>query len=139
VDLDNQGRVIIRTVYDIKEAISEFLKEDDATEMQTVIMSGGKKYAVKAESSCSYSRMFIEGFDILKRRKEAAENIKVKDGCSPIMLEGRMWLDDLIERRLGGVRDDLRVRWDLDDGTYYYDPFAKKLTKAIDDGTSSID
>ena len=40
-----------------------------------------------------------------------------------------MWLDDLIIRRLGGVRDGLRVKWDIAEGVFYFDPYTGTLSK----------
>ncbi len=72
--------------------------------------------------------MLLEGFDVIKARIEA--KAKYGEGPVPVFnIDGKMWVDDLIKRRLGGVRDGIRVKWDIGQISYFFDPYTGKLTK----------
>lgn len=45
-------------------------------------------------------------------------------------LTGRHWVDDIIKRRLGGVRDKLMVCWKIGTESYIWNPVDKTLTNA---------
>ena len=130
--MESDEKVSVKTVQDIKAVLDEFAQPRKPHKVSAQIKardSSGRQrvYAVEAQSNCDYNHLFIEGFEILQKRVEI--NDELADTLS-VGIEGRMWLDNLIEKRLDGKRDGLRVRWDLDDGTYFYDPFTRKLTKA---------
>jgi len=123
--------VTVNTLSDIKSAIQEFLPSSTtAPEVHSTIKAEGKTYKLSAPTSCGYRDMLIEGFGIVKKRLEAknpSQNAEL--GIDPVSVDGHMWLDELIGRRLGGKRDGVRVRWDVVEGTFYFDPFSGKLTK----------
>lgn len=130
--ISEDNTVVVNNLLDIKRVIHEFLPnaKEENVEVHTKVESNGKKYDLSAPVDCNYRSMLMEGFSILKKRMQVKHVEKVSNiNVDPVNVEGRMWLDDLIERRLGGVRDGLRVRWDLRDGTYYFDPFDGKLMK----------
>ena len=129
--LDESYVVVVKTLSDIKQAIKEFTPDDaELPKVNATIESDGKTWQLSAPAGASYREMLIEGFDIIKRRLEILEKPRDTElNVEPINIDGHMWLDDLIERRLGGVRDGLRVRWDITDGTFYFDPYSKRLTK----------
>ena len=126
--LDAQNLVVVETYNDIKNAVQEFMpgKEPVNPPVVAEIEIEGRKSTLTAPTNCTYRDMLIEGFTIVKKRFEVIE--KHADG--PINISGHMWLDDLIHRRLGGVRDGVRVKWDLKDGTYFFDPFTGVVTKS---------
>lgn len=132
--LDEQNVVVVESSFDIKQAIKEFLpgEEKASPEVRAKIKSGNKVYELSAPTECSYRDMLLEGFEIIKKRMEARDKHKPDSDfdIEPIDIDSRMWLDDLIERRLGGKREGLRVRWDVKDGIFYFDPFTGKLTQA---------
>lgn len=138
---DNEHVVIIETLGDIKKAIQEFLpghKEENPVVEAEFRDDQGRKISVSAPTGCTYREMLIEGFNIVKTRIEIMEKCKEKaegSGIQPIQIDGHMWLDDLITRRLGGKRDGLRIRWDLQEGSYFFDPFTGKLTKGCSDSS----
>ncbi len=130
--MDDDGLEQVNCLGDVKRVIKEFMPGTKHTTVtvKAEMRAEGKKYAVEGESSIDYKKLLMEGFSIVKARTEAAKKIEAIDlKIQPINLEGHMWLDDMIRRRMGGKRDGLRVRWDLEDGTYFFDPFACKLTK----------
>lgn len=131
--LNEQHTVIVENLFDIQQAVSEFLPghEEKAPEVSVKLVSDGKTYDLKAQCGCTYRELIITGFDIVKKRLEAMSKERVTElGIEPINVDGHMWLDDLISRRLGGVRDGLRVKWSLPGGTFYFDPYSGKLTKS---------
>lgn len=127
------GSVKIQSLYDIKKVINDLNSQNDGqvevqTEMQVVNQDGSTvKTNLSAPSSCDYKFMLKEGFETLRKRSEMAENTKTNDGLKVFNIEGRMWLDNLIERRMGGRRDGLKVVWQLEGSTYQWDPFTNKL------------
>jgi hypothetical protein len=129
--LSDDKTVTVETLADIKIAIKEFLSSEEASpEVSTEIQSDGKTYKVTAPTACSYSDLLMEGFNMVKKRLDAINKPReVELGIEPINVDGHMWLDDLISRRLGGVRDGLSIKWDLKEGTFRFDPFTHKLTK----------
>ena len=132
--LDERNIVIVETLGDIKSVIQEFTSpSDDPVTVDATIRSNNKEFKVSAAAECDYPAMLKEGFGIVKRRLDAIEKHKGDGiGINPISVGGKMWLDDLITRRLGGERDGTRVRWDLKEGTFFFDPFDGKLTKCPD-------
>ena len=128
--LNKQNTVIVESLVDIKSVIQEFLPDhrSQSVEVHAELADGGKKYMVTAPADCDYKKLLSEGFEIIRKRVEAAGRAHASGQASPINITGRMWLDDLIERRLGGKRDGLRVKWVIKDTTYYFDPFTGKLT-----------
>lgn len=124
--------VKVNNYYQLEKVIVEFSKGDSTNKVETTIKQDGKSYKLEAPVSCDYKSMLIDGFNIIKKRQDAINKalrrgIDLKD--IPVDNNSHMWVDDIIERRMGGVRDGLRVRWDLSDGTYFFDPFTSKLTK----------
>ncbi len=120
---------------DIKRVIREFLPGVKHTPLtvKTEMKVDGEIFAVEAESSIDYKKLLLEGFGIVKARLDATQKATesgAKLRIKPFNIEGHMWLDDLIVRRFGGKRDGLRIRWDLEDGTYFFDPYSCKVTKA---------
>ncbi len=123
---------------DIRKALKEFVNQQQESAVNTKLSSRAEDgrtvmYDVKANVGCDYPSMLIKGFEMVKRRIESAERIKNKqiDAMPIFSTERHLWLDDLIERRLGGRRDGLRIKWELHGVVYFYDPFLKKLTKCI--------
>jgi len=123
--------VVVKTLSDIKQAIREFMPGDRPLhEVNATVKADGKTWQLSAPAGASYREMLIEGFDVVKKRLEVLEKARDTElGIEPININGHMWLDDLIVRRLGGVRDGLRVKWDISDGTFYFDPYTGTLTK----------
>lgn len=128
MDID---QIIINDIGDIKKVISELSRGDEIVDISTEFRTvDGKTINLKAPSSCGYRNLLHEGFTMLRNRSEISNSGMINDGLQFVNIDGRTWVDDLVERRMGGRRDGLRVRWDLSDGVYFYDPLDSKLTKA---------
>ena len=130
--LNKDKAVVVDSLHDLRSAIQEFLPGyvEKNPEVKAIIQSEGKNYQVNATPNCTYKQMLLEGFTILKKRVEAEERNKGKTvPIQPINTGGRMWLDDLIRQRLGGIRDGLRVKWTLTEGVFFFDPFTGQITR----------
>ena len=127
MQLDDSKQVIIRTLSDIKEAIGEFLPTSRPSnpDVAATIRDGDKSYRVSAKTGCTYYDMLHEGFEMVRRRMDAIN----KYGTMAVNVSGNMWLDKLIKSRLGGSRDGLRIKWEISEGIFYFDPFSGVLSK----------
>lgn len=131
--LKNAEPLKITTQYDIRKVITDFMprKLDDVpvkSQIRSLDQSGKPViYAVSAPASCDYHSQLLEGLQILKTRLEASQRV---GNSNLFMINAHNWVDTIIERRLGGKRDGLRIRWDLPDGIYFFDPFTGKLTRS---------
>lgn len=126
-------KVEVNSVEDIKRLLQEFLpgnKEKDPMVSAEFETDRGK-VRVNAPTGCSYFNMFHEGFEMLRKRHEVLGKVDTRDGLSLSTIDNHTWLDDLIERRLGGKRDGLSIVWVLDNSEYRYDPFTGKLTRCL--------
>lgn len=112
-------------------------------------------------SNQNHRDILIEGFALLRRRKDVVETADQKKEESVIVIgsdacpDGRempppdvitgddasLAIDPLIERLLGGYRSGNHICWDLSDGfTYRYEIFQHRLTRretSIEDRTAS--
>lgn len=131
--LDNHNVVVVESVADIQRAIQEFLpgKKENPV-VRATMRVGGKDVTLTAPTDLTYRDMLIEGLTIIKKRMEAIAKAPADIPLNPFNIDGHMWVDDLIKRRLGGIRDGVRVKWALKDGTYFFDPFTGTLTKCSD-------
>ncbi len=89
----------------------------------------GKMHDLQAPTGCDYRSLLMEGFKIVEGRLKAIEKVKARGLVPPIQIDGHMWLDDLISRRLDGTREGMRVKWELTDAIYYFDPTTGKVTR----------
>ncbi len=131
---NDNGLPIIQCLEDIREIIKDFLPSNKSTgsKISTTMNVEGKNYNVSASlDGDNPGDQLREGFDIIKRRLVVLEKTEGKT-LSPVVVDGRMWLDDLIRIRLGGSRDGLRVKWVISSGTYFFDPYTGKLFKKDD-------
>jgi len=147
--------VEVKTLLDIKRVIAPFMKvkspEDVKfqAELTYIDEKTGKKQ--KESVNCdtigvSMRQMLLNGFENVKIRTEAlreAQELAKEDDYVPnldkvdidkIRIAG---LDDMIKERLGGYRKGMRIRWDVREGTFEFDPLACKLfeIEADDAGT----
>jgi hypothetical protein len=131
------SEVVVHDIHELRRVLKEFMAiQPGGTYVMAVKGENGRDINLKTDIQGDPKSMLIEGFNKLKKRVEA--QAKLKEGTpSPIRIDGHMWLDDLIKRRLGGQRDGLRIKWELPDGTYYFDPFTSKLTQKPADDTNN--
>jgi hypothetical protein len=95
----------------------------------------------------SLYRMLIDGFEAVKKQIQVQKRVEELKRDLEEMGEdlpnyhAEVWdaenltfnVDALIMRRLGGRRKGLRVRWDLHEGSYEFDPFTRKLFEVEDE------
>lgn len=91
-------------------------------------------------SDTAIRKLLIEGMDMVKRQSELEERYQQLDDKAfgdykpAIPLRGGhyMWVDTLIKRRLDGKREGFKVVWNLPEGKFAFDPWAKKLERQTD-------
>jgi hypothetical protein len=90
----------------------------------------GKKIVqeVHAKNESDYRSLLVDGFQALKKRQEVLDKYGDK-AKTLVSIDRRGWIDELVEKRFGAVRDGLRMKWEVSDGVYFYDPLTHKLTK----------
>lgn len=141
--------VTCATLADVKAALEPFLKRVENREVKmSVDLSWSDKDGSGTDKIIGTSRdtplytLLIEGMDVVKKRievteklkeaiKAAEENEEADDGPSNMVVWGvdeqRFRVDQLIQKKLGGKRHGVRVRWTVQEGTYEYDPYTQKL------------
>lgn len=124
----------VKTAADIRKVVSEFLPRPNRSEVVCAqvssVDSNGKSvtYQVEAPLQCDYRSLLIQGMTIVRNRIDAAAKYGAA-ASNLLAVDGHMWVDDLITRRLDGKRDGTRIRWDISEGVFYFDPFTGKLTQ----------
>ena len=112
-DLNELEKVVVKSVDQLNNALKPFL------------------------SDSTIRNLLIEGMDLVKRQgkfAEAGEAVSDIDfggflPAKPIGGHKYTWVDTLIERRLDGKRDGLKIVWNLPEGQFEFDPWSKKLDK----------
>lgn len=84
-------------------------------------------------SDSSIYKLLIEGMNIVKRQLDF-KNAYVSDNdyggflpAKPADGNHYVWVDTLIDYRLGGKRDGLVITWTLPEGKFVFDPYTRKL------------
>jgi hypothetical protein len=93
----------------------------------------------------SLLRLLIDGFDMVRKQIVVFEKAKAaydeaKNIDDSIKIDLSAWdvsgmhfnVDQLIKRRLGGKRHELRVRWIVPEGVFEFDPYLRRLYKVSD-------
>lgn len=111
-----------------------------------------EKVEIKSESVNLYS-LIVDGMVIVKNRIEALEKMKAaiksaNESGEEIPNIMQIWdidkirfnVDNLIERRLGGKRCGLKIRWKLTEGVFEFDPYTQKLyeVEVEDDSKATV-
>ena len=144
--------VEVRTISDIKRIVAEFDPTRNPKQADILLstlleeVEDGKKitYQVSANTRSKSKRdMLIDGFELIRKRQDAAEELKSAGeaveingrAMKPAMLnsniEGHSWVDPLIAQWTGGIRKGTLIVWNLDDGyEYRYEIFNHQLTRA---------
>ena len=127
------------TIADIKAAIQPFMEDSGGEQVLLSCKVGDEKVTGKSTAS-SMRQLLLEGLSVIKKRMEAITKVQEavdeadEAGVSSAMSiwdinNVRFNIDNIIERRLGGKRRGIRIRWNLSDCIYEYDPFSNKLYK----------
>ena len=105
-----------------------------------------QKYRVTAPTTSRSKRtMLLEGFDVIRRQQEYNRRRTIE--FIPVVVNGRdmvppvvaspedagYFIDPLISRWTGGIRDGLLITWNFGDGyVYKYDIYIHKLVRVPD-------
>ena len=149
----NKREITVRSLMDLRTVISPFLSGDDSDQrvdvsakMQWVDDRGvSRSTDVIAESrDLTPRKLLIEGFDLVKKRMmladKAREEAEREDEDDDLLPERIKWglfdidsqyfhVDTLIKQEFDGERKGLRIRWEIEDGNFEYDPYIGKLYK----------
>lgn len=132
ITYNNDGSVCVKSLLDIREVIKNVMPGTESKtgpDVKAEFVENGKKIMVSAPSKGSNDRdLLMQGFDAVKARMEVIARVE-GNSLSPVNIDGRMWLDDFLKRRLGAVRDGLRAKWEISEGIFMFDPYTGKLTK----------
>lgn len=151
--------VEINSLQEIKQLISIVMQSDSNnseiildTKLEWVDDEGNRqegKITAKTKDLSIY-KLLIDGLDVVKNYmqsvdtiKKAVEKVEDKDDIPANILA--VWniermhfnVDSFIEKKFGGKRSGLRIRWNLKDGIYEWDPYMMKLYKVEDENAES--
>lgn len=144
--------ITVESLADIRKIIAPFLEAAEAKgetiEIRTEINWTDEKHqtrqgwtSMKTQDQNSY-QILIEGFDLIKTRMEmmhkATQLADATDEDDELLPERIKWslldidkqyfsIDTFIKNSLGGKRKGLRIRWEVPEGAYEFDPYTKKL------------
>ena len=93
--------------------------------------------------------LLVNGMEVVKNRQESMSKISkavndAKEIDPDISSNLNIWnvnsirfnVDNLIEHKMGGKRDGLKIKWKLPEGIFEFDPYSKKLFKVDDESGS---
>ena len=93
-----------------------------------------KQALIPFQSDTTIKKLLLEGMDMAKRQAEFTKTRDVnKDEfggyfpAKPASGLHYLWVDTLIERRLGGKRDGTKITWKLPEGDFAFDPWTTQL------------
>lgn len=142
--------VVVRTLHQLKEAILPFLpKSQESTTTITTTTKGmisDNKERIPTNGSISaevsvpnMNRLLVQGLEIAENQAEIIASIDLEDdmfgGFQPAMLPKEelnyIWVDTLIKYRLNGKRRGSTVSWELDEGTFIFNPRTGELLREV--------
>lgn len=144
--------IVCTTLSDIANALERFSVVENKTVSFSVDVAwkdDNKPMVDKvtgSSSGVSLYQLLIEGMDLVKKRIEVTDNLKdaikaAEEADDEMPLQNmtiwdvdnlRFSVDSLIEKRLGGKRHGLRIRWTVQEGIFEYDPYARKMFEITD-------
>ena len=119
--------VEVRNLHQLRTAIRPFSSKGNDSSRELLV----KGFNEIKEALDSY----VEQEDEHKRLHDEYGGFLPAHMPSPDL--GRTWVDSIVERRLGGKRVSLKVRWELKDGTYEWDPITEELVECSGKSSSS--
>ena len=142
--------VVINTLSDIKGIIAPLLEAESSkpieirVEMEWTNEKGkrGKGWSSAKSADMSSHEVLLGGFNEIKTRIEMMEKAKVfdevRDEDDDLLPERIRWglidvdnqffsVDTFVKNRLGGKRKGLRIRWEIEEGIFEFDPYTHKL------------
>jgi hypothetical protein len=124
-------KAVCETLEDLQRIIKPYLR-DVNTHKKTITTEIAGEMVIGEDGGSSAQEVLTEGFQLIKRRQEAFEKLKNEglDSKVPLICDiekTRFNVDGFIENSLGGKRIGLRIRWVIREGTFEFDPLAKKM------------
>jgi hypothetical protein len=147
--------VVVNTLDEVKVIISEMLNRKDTN--QSVSVKANLKWTEESaqktseittiSEDVSLFKLLVDGMEHVKKwmelldtTRKATQKVNEEEGdIPPHVLQ--VWnidrmkfnVDSLIKNRLGGIRNGLRVRWEIQEGIFEFDPFTTKFFEVTDD------
>ena len=131
----------VKTLADIRKVIQKFQQtKDDSIEFRAEIQwtnkdISGKDTIVGISNDPRLYKSLIDGLNFAKERRKTQE--KINEEAKKIGLDCPLvgWnvddlplpVDVLIKTKLGGKRKGERIRWQIQEGTFEWDPISNKL------------
>lgn len=138
----------IATLDDIKKVISLLSDGEPKTlQVKTNVnwYEDGKnktQEVITESKDINAKRILIEGMNVVKSKIDFITEAMKDTEDDDLMPEKIRWniklsdidkqffnVDGFIKKRFGGYRKGLKVRWDVKEGTYEYDPYTSALNK----------
>jgi len=145
--------VQVKNLYEIEQLIRMIMQHNTENENKEVTLSvemewndekeGRQKEVVSATTKeTSMYGLLLDGMNVVKKYmqsmetiRQAIEKVEEKDDIPASLLE--VWniqrmhfnVDSFIHKKMGGKRNGLRIRWEVQDGIFEFDPYAVKLYK----------
>lgn len=151
-----ERNVSVKTLDDIKlliDGLSKHAIEDNALKLSQTInyVEDGKSKSelVEVENrDLNIRKLLIEGLDLVRKRIDIVDKMKKQyeevDDDDDLLPEKIKWglfdinsqyfnVDSLIKREFDGCRSGTRIRWEISEGVFEFDPFSWKLYEVTDD------
>lgn len=110
--------------------------KDNIKELEKVVVKTKAdldKALVSFMTDTTIYKLLVEGMEIVKRQSEFT-SVTISEeafgGFMPAMPAPGghyVWVDTLIDRRMNGKRDGLKVAWTVAEGKFEFDPWTRKL------------
>jgi hypothetical protein len=133
----SEERVNIMTLSDIKRIIKSLKEKKPGTGRVVSVDVGDQKFNVNTSTEHPpYMQIIIDALIGANQDDKPLPVFEINDNETivPISIGNNHIIDGFISRCTGGVREGNRIKWDLQDNTYYYDPIQGILT--MDSGSS---
>jgi hypothetical protein len=93
-------------------------------EVKTLI----RKHGLESGSDGQARKLLVEGFELIQKRREYNAVLKEERGIDLDVDSMRGWVDNMIERQLGGRRHGDKIKWSTKDGEIMFDPISGDIT-----------
>jgi len=125
-----EEKVIIRTLSDVQQIIKKLINQKPPSGKVVLTTVQGKTLTVDTSTKHpSYMTQIRDGFLEIEEFSKKPQSIELNGtNITPLGTQPDNWLDPFIKQCTGGVRDGNRIKWELPEASYFYDPIEEKLT-----------
>lgn len=87
-----------------------------------------RKHGLEPGSNSQSRKLLEEGFELAMKREEYNEALKEERGIDLNVDSMRGWIDNMIDRQLGGRRRGNKIEWVIDGESIVFDPMSGEIT-----------